>query len=225
MLYAFDATKDNTKENIEKWNKYPTVSKLSYDAKKFGDIFIGAGPSISYSLKKSEYNGVQFPYLKQQLTSKGYFDIAIGYHFNKANFFTAISYRNPVFETEGFGSKQIIRKTSVAFEINKFLIDYSGFTPYVGVNIAYDKLSYEEYDEGITKQKIVTNNMEPGFTFGWDIVPGKTDEALILRTNLRWYPFSEFEVEGQKFNFSQLEYNLIQVVFYPGRLKKRTKQN
>ena len=67
------------------------------------------------------------------------------------------------------------------------------------------------------------NKLDAGVTFGWDIVPGKTSEALILRTNLRWYPLSKFEIDGKKFNFSQLEYNLIQVVFYPNRLKKRRK--
>jgi outer membrane protein W len=223
LLYTFDASKDNTKENIDKWNSYPRVSKLSFDAKKFGDFFIGIGPSLSFSLAKSDYNATQFPYLKQKITSTSYFDIAVGYHFNKANFFTAISYRNPIFETEGFGSKQTIKKTSVALEINKFLTDYSGFAPYIGLNVAYDKLNYEHNIDGIIKKQIFTNAIEPGITLGWDIVPGKTSEALILRTNLRWYPFSKFELDGEKFNFSQLEYNLIQLVFYPERLKLRKK--
>ncbi|MTI19741.1 hypothetical protein E1176_01775 [Fulvivirga sp. RKSG066] len=221
MLYTFDATKDTKEENIEKWNSYPTVSKLSYDSNEFGSFFIGAGPSISFSLAKSDYNATEFPYLQQQLTSTNYFDIALGYHFHKANLFTAISYRNPTFETEGFGSKQTIKKTSLALEVNKFLTDYSGFAPFIGLNVAYDRFNYEQNGDGINTQGIFTNKIEPGFTFGWDIVPGKTNEALILRTNLRWYPFSEFQVNGEKFNFSQLEYNLIQVVFYPERLKKR----
>lgn len=223
LLYTFDASKDNTKENIDKWNSYPRVSKLSYDAKKFGDFFVGIGPSLSFSLSKSEYNAVQFPYLQQKLTSKSYFDMALGYHFNKANLFTALSYRNPIYKTEGFGSDQTIKKTSVALEVNKFLTDYSGFAPYIGLNVAYDKLKYEQNVDGDIKQQTFTNPLEPGITLGWDIVPGKTNEALILRTNLRWYPFSKFEIEGKTFNFSQLEYNLIQLVFYPERLKLRKK--
>jgi outer membrane protein W len=223
LLYAFDLTKDNTKENIDKWNSYPRVSKLSYDAKKFGDFFVGIGPSLSFSLSKSDYNVSQLPYLQQKLTSNSYFDIAVGYHFNKANLFTAISYRNPTYKTEGFGANQTIKKTSVALEVNKFLTDYSGFAPYIGLNVAYDKLDYEQNIDGVKKQQTFTNKMEPGITFGWDIVPGKTNEALILRTNLRWYPFSKFELDGKKFNFSQLEYNLIQVVFYPERFKWRKK--
>lgn len=223
LLYTFDASKDNTKENIDKWNSYPRISKLSYDAKTFGDFFVGIGPSLSFSLSKSEYNAAQFPYLQQKITSATYFDLALGYHFNKANLFTAVSYRSPSYKTEGFGSSQTIKKTSVAWEINKFLTDYSGFAPYIGLNLAYDKLDYEQTVDGIKKQETFTNAIEPGITFGWDIVPGKTNEALILRTNLRWYPFSEFELEGKMFNFSQLEYNLIQVVVYPQRLRWRKK--
>lgn len=219
LLYTFDLSKDNTQENIDKWNSYPRVSKLSYDAKKFGDFFIGIGPSLSFSLAKSDYNTSQFPYLQQKLTSSSYLDIAVGYHFNKANLFTAISYRNPAYKTEGFGTSQTIKKTSITLEVNKFLTDYSGFAPYIGVNVAYDQLDYKHIVDDLKKQQSFTNAVEPGITFGWDIVPGKTNEALILRTNLRWYPFSKFELDNKQFNFSQLEYNLIQIVFYPERFK------
>ena len=220
LLYSFDATRDNTKKNIDKWNSYPTVSKLSYDAKTFGDFFIGVGPSLSFSLSNSEYNAEEFPYLQQKLSSSSYFDYAIGYHFNKANLFTTLSFRNPTYTTEGFGTKQTIKKTSLAFEVNKFLTDYSGFAPYIGLNIAYDHINYTENVNG-TERGFNFTSFEPGLTFGWDIVPGKTNEALILRTNLRWYPYATFQIDGKPFSFSQLEYNLIQLVFYPERLKRR----
>jgi len=35
---------------------------------------------------------------------------------------------------------------------------------------------------------------------------------------------SSFEVDNTEFVFPQLEYNLIQVVFYPGRLKNMKKK-
>lgn len=220
LLYTFDATKNGKNKRVDDWNSYPKNSKLSYDSKRFGDFFIGIGPSISFSLIRSEYNVDQFPYLKEKLTSNSYFDLAVGYQFNKADLFTAISFRNSTFETEGYGAKQTIKKNSLTLEVNKFLIDYTGFAPYLGLTVAYDKLNYIQTIDGIEK-KLTVSSIEPGITFGWDIVPGKTNEALILRTNLRWYPFSKFEVEGKNFNFSQLEYNLIQIVFYPNRLRKR----
>lgn len=222
LIYAMDLSKRGDQEVLEEWNDYPRLSKLSLDTKRFGAFFIGAGPSLSYSLKRSVYNEQNLPYLKDKLTSSNYFDIALGYHFQKLGFFTALSFRNPEFVTEGFGAKQSIKKTSLAFEINKYLVDYSGFVPYVGLNIAYDKLKYsEQVDEQSTE--LAFQSIEPGITFGWDILPGKTSEALILRTNLRWYPFASFDLANRKFDFSQLEYDLIQVVFYPERLKSKKK--
>lgn len=224
-FYAFDLTKSETDELIDEWNSYPKWSKLSYDARKFGDFFLAAGPSSSFSLVKSAYNQSQFPFLKETLASKTYFDLSIGYQFNKANLFTALSFRNPTYETSAFGVEQRIKKNSLALEVNKYLTDYTGFAPYVGINVAYDHIAYREEVDGMERELRFSNQIEPGISFGWDIVPGKTSDAawLILRTNLRWYPFSTFEVDGKSFNFSQLEYNLIQAVFYPDRLRKRKK--
>lgn len=223
LLYAWDSTKDTKIENIDKWNSFPILSKQSYGSTTFGNFFVGIGPSISFSLKKSTYNQAEFPFLQDQLASANYFDLAVGYNFNKAGLFTTLSFRNPTFKAEGFGTKQMIKKISLAFEVNKFLLDYSGFTPYIGINVAYDRVNYQEATNGINKKFTFDKKIEPGITIGWDIQPGKNQEALILRTNLRWYPFSSFEIENKIFNFSQLEYNLIQVVFYPERLKRRKK--
>jgi len=223
LLYAWDSTKDTEQKNIDKWNRYPILSKQSLGSTTFGNFFIGAGPSISFSLNKSAYNQSELPYLQDQLASSNYFDIVIGYNFNKAGLFTTLSFRNPKFEAEGYGTKQTIEKTSLTFEVNKFLLDYSGFTPYIGLNVAYDKIDYREKVNELERQFTFYKKIEPGITFGWDIQPGKNQEALILRTNLRWYPFSSFKIEGKKFKFSQLEYNLIQLVFYPERLKRRNK--
>lgn len=170
---------------------------------------------------KSDYNKSQFPYLKEKLGSKPYFDVAVGYQFNKANMYTALSFRNPEYETEGFGTKQTIKKNSVALEINKFLTDYTGFAPYIGLNLALDKISYSHHIGGLNKEEKFKNKLEPGITIGWDIVPSKTSQPIVLRTNLRYYPLSNFNIESKKFNFSQLEYNLIQIVLYPDRMKKR----
>ena len=217
LLYTFDSSNNDKPESVEKWNTYPRVSSLGSTATRKGDFFVGLGPSSSFSLSKSEYNQRVFPFLQDQISSSGYFDVAIGYQFNKAGVFAALSFRNPLFEAEGYNVQQKIQKNSLAFEVNKHLFDYSGFAPYIGFNVAYDHLEYVEDDAGLGRE-ISFERLEPGITLGWDILPGKTDEYLILRTNLRWYPFSTFDIQGTAFSFSQLEYNLIQVVFYPGRL-------
>ncbi len=221
LLYTFDLSRANKKETVDRWNSYPRSSRLSYKAKRFGNFFLGAGPSLSFSLANSLYNREQLPYLKERLVSGNYFDLALGYHFNKANLFTAVSFRNPKFVTEGYESKQTIRKTSLALEVNGFLTDYSGFAPYIGLNVAFNRLKYHQKVDDAVRNIDFRKRVEPGVTFGWDVVPGKTEEALILRTNLRWYPFSEFKIDNRIFDFRQLEYNLIQVVFYPERWKRK----
>ncbi|MBX2875711.1 MAG: hypothetical protein KTR30_26570 [Saprospiraceae bacterium] len=220
LNYAFENSHDKDPAVNHRWNNYPSVSKLGHKAKRFGDFFIGAGPSLSYTLTSSSYNKQQFPFLKDRLTSTNYFDFALGYQFNKQGVFFATSFRNPKFETEGYQIKQEIQKTSLNFEICKFLTDYSGFAPYLGLNLAYDHIRYQEKGEQSSKSQVF-RAWEPGITIGWDIVPGKTDEAFILRTNLRWYPFSALQIDGQDFAFDQLEYNLIQAVFYPARMKRK----
>ena len=224
ILYTMDLTKNNGDPSInERWNSYPEVSSLGLNATSFGEFFIAAGPSISFSLSESDYNNGNFPYLNKKHASETYFDLAIGYQFNKLSGFAALSFRNPVFEQEAYGTKQTIKKTSITLEAAKFLTDYSGFAPFVGLNIAYDNIKYTENIDFSSKD-LSFDKIETGITFGWDIVPGKSEEFLVLRTNLRWYPFSTFQVEGKKFNFNQLEYNLIQAVFYPERFLRSRKK-
>jgi hypothetical protein len=223
IIYSYESSGKQDTETAKKWNEYPMLSRQMNGSEKFGAFFIGTGPSMSFSLSKSEFNQQTFPYLKDKLASSNYFDIAIGYQFQKAGLFTAISFRNPKFVTEGFGTKQTIRKTSLALDITKFLFDFSGFAPFAGINISYDQIKYNETDNDTRRALVFGNRFEPGITFGWDIQPGKNQEALILRTNLRWYPLSSFRIDGKKFNFEQLEYNLIQVIFYPERFQKRKK--
>ena len=226
FMYAMDwsssTSKEVSEEDLETWNSYPTLSKQGTGKEKFGDVFIGAGPSMSFSLKPSTHNKEDFPYLKDKMSSNSYFDIAIGYQFNRIGLFTAVSFRNPKFSTAGFGTTQKITKTSFVLEVNKLLFDYTGFTPYVGLNIGYDKLSYSITDQDITETSEF-KRFEPGVTFGWDIRPGKNQESFVLRTNLRWMPFSNFTVNSKKFEFNQLEYNLIQLVFFPERFIQKRK--
>ncbi|MEO0469879.1 MAG: hypothetical protein AAF206_09690 [Bacteroidota bacterium] len=219
LNYSFENSHVKDEIANERWNTYPRIASPGFGTKRRGDFFIGLGPSSSFSTKGTAYNATYFPWLRDKLISTFFADAAIGYHFYQPGILTALSFRNPRFVNEGYGMVQSIHKNSLALEVSKLLTDYSGFAPYVGVNLAYDRFSYSETDDGHEMTQTF-DQLEPGFTFGWDIIPGKTDEALILRTNLRWYPWSDFEIEGKAFSFAQLEYNLIQVIFYPGRWKR-----
>lgn len=219
LSYAIETTRSkNMEQENARLNQYPLLSKPTMDAIKKGDFFIGFGPSSSFILSKSNYNESNFPYFNKKPISNTYWDISVGYQFNKAGIITALSLRNPKFTTEAFGTKQTIKRSSLALEAYKFLTDYSGFTPYLGLNIAYDRFDYSENNNSTNFSKTFSR-INPGITFGWDILPGKTEQFFVLRTNLRWYPFSKIDINGKTISQHQLEYNVIQAVFYPSRFK------
>jgi outer membrane protein W len=219
LIYTFETTRSkNMEQENKRFNQFPTLSKPAMNATKKGDYFIGLGPSSSFMLSRSAYNESNFPYFNQKPISNTYFDVDVGYQFNKAGIVTALSFRNPKFTNEAFGTKQTINKNSIALEAYKFLTDYSGFTPYLGLNIAYDNFEYSEKNNSDNFNKTFSQ-INPGITFGWDILPGKTEQWFVLRTNLRWYPFSKIDINGRDFSQNQLEYNVIQAVFYPSRYK------
>jgi len=219
LIYAIETTrsKNMDKENV-RLNKFPRTSSPTMNAIKKGDWFVGIGPSTSFMLTSSMYNNEKYPYFNKKPISNSFLDVSLGYQFNKQGIVTALSYRNPNFTNEAFGTKQSVTKSSFVLETYKFLTDYSGFTPYIGLNLAFDRIDYSEKSStnniSISK-KIVT----PGITFGWDILPGKTEQWVVLRTNLRWFPFEKLDINNKIFSLNQLEYNVIQAVFYPSRFR------
>jgi hypothetical protein len=220
LIYAFETTRSKKIERInQELIKYPTLSSPTLNVEKKGDWFVGIGPSTSFMLSNSEYNESAFPYFNKKPISNLFFDVTLGYQFNHLGLITAFSYRNPTFSNEAFGTKQMIQKQSVVFEVFKFLTDYSGFTPYIGLNLAVNKIDYFETSNSHNfsqKQALIT----PGLTFGWDILPGKTEQPFVLRTNLRWFPFEKIKVKDKNFSLNQIEYDVIQLVYYPSRSKR-----
>jgi outer membrane protein W len=226
LVYAFESTRSkNMEAENTRMNKLPTVSSPTMNAIKEGDFFLAVGPSTSFMLSESAYNEQKFPFFNKKPTSNTHFDLALGYHFNKLGLVSALSYRNPKFTNGGFGSEQVLKKKSMVLETYKFLTDYSGFTPYIGLNYSYSRIDYSETNNTSVIAKTY-NKFTPGLTFGWDILPGKTEQWIVLRTNLRWFPFESIDINGTKFSQNQIEYNVIQAVLYPSRFKNaRSKIN
>lgn len=219
LVYSFESTRSKNMETENtKLNKFPTVSSPSMNAIKKGDFFIGIGPSSSFILSNSDYNESKYSYFNKKPISNTYLDLAFGYQINKLGLVTALSFRNPKFTNEAFGTTQITKKNSFVLEAYKYLTDYSGFTPYIGLNLAYDNINYSEKNS-TTNLSASYKKITPGITFGWDILPGKTEQWIVLRTNLRWFPFANINIEGKEFSLNHIEYNVIQAVFYPSRFK------
>lgn len=216
VAYIWETTRSKSMEDINKrLNKYPSWSSPKLQTRIIEGIFVGAGVSSSFRLSNSLYNQQKHPYLNNKPIAI-LPDFALGYHWGKQGFYTALSFRRMNFNLKGFQTHQQTQKQSLAFEIVVYISDYNGFTPYIGANLGLDKLIFDEKTANETIF-ITDKKLEPGLTFGWDILPGKTRQQWVLRTNMRWYPFQSLTVNGIKHNLSQLEYNFIQLVWYPTR--------
>ncbi len=105
-------------------------------------------------------------------------------------------------------------------------MDYHGFVPFIGPVFSYEQLGVSETHEEIPVFDITTNKATIGLLFGWDIKLTHM-EWWHLRTNLRYFPFLNVEVDdGKKLSLNNLEFNFIQAIIYPNRifLKKKNKQ-
>jgi hypothetical protein len=217
LVYAFETTsKGINKTEMDRLNSITDFSNPVETHSPKGDWFVGIGASSAFILTKSGYNQSKNPYFNAKSISKTYFDWALGYHFNHARLVTNLSFRRIPYQEKAFGEKQKLVKQSLLTEGFYYLTDYNGFTPFLGINLGYDKITMNQNETNLVSKRQITT----GITLGWDILPNKTEQPFVLRTNLRWFPFQQVEVDGVKHSLHQLEYNVIQAVWYPGRKKK-----
>ena len=147
----------------------------------------------------------------------GHADFSLGYYLHKPDVNVAVNYRAYSHGADTYGVDQFLRRRSFGLEISKVLFDYHGFTPFIGPVVSAEQLRFRETFEELRTQDQEENKLGLGLTFGWDIRPTRL-QSWILRTNLRWYPNLNLELENEeKVNFSNLEFNFIQLVVYPGR--------
>ena len=123
---------------------------------------------------------------------------------------------NEIGEVNVYGAAQELQRKSIGLEITKFLFDYHGFVPFAGPILTYESLQFDESFDGNFFTRDV-NDFAYGLTFGWDIRPNRI-QSWILRTNLRLYPKLELETNSQSIDFSNLEFNFIQLIIFPERM-------
>ncbi len=185
---------------------------------KLNGFYVGAGISSAFWLTESSYNTTKRPYIEKYSTSIMP-DFTIGYYFHKPDINLAFGYRSYQGSTNSYGASQALKRKSILFEATKYLFDYHGFAPFVGPSISYENLAFRESFEGNRTVDISESKMGYGLTFGWDIRPNRV-QSWLLRTNLRWYPSLHLEVEpNSKVSFSNLEFNFIQLIIYPSRMR------
>lgn len=181
--------------------------------------FLAIGPSSVFPLQKSEYFSGDRAFLDDLTMSNILPDVAIGFHFLPLDANVALSYRPIVQERSGDRFRQTVRRSSLALETYKYFGDYHGFTPFFGLGIGYDRLRLTETDGETNLPDLRREILSPHIVFGWDIRPARRGDAWLLRTNLRYTPFSEFEHQNRTISLRQLEFNFIQLVLFPGRMR------
>ncbi len=216
--YMFETTL-GAEKNWES-GKTKEVTRTLAERGALNGFYIGAGVSSAFWLKENSYNSNTRPYINKYDTSIMP-DFTMGYYLHQPDLNIAVGYRAYGASTKTYGAIQQLKRKSILFEVTKYLFDYHGFVPFIGPVISYEKLSFEEEFEGRKTVDLKGDKLGYGLTFGWDIRPNRL-QTWILRTNLRWYPNLDLDVDqGSKISFDNLEFNFIQLIIYPNRIIKR----
>lgn len=194
-----------------------TMHEKAVTEKALSGLSMGVGLNALIPLGKTELAS-RHPFFNDVIEGGIGPDIGVGYYFHKLDGYLRASFRPLKQEEEAFDYKYSLNRNSLAIEAFKFLGDYHGFAPFVGPFVSMDHYHLSETDAGRKVIDHKESDVAFGLVFGWDIRQTSTD-YLILRTNLRYIPELSNMYNGYKFTAAQLEFNFIQIVFYPERYK------
>lgn len=156
------------------------------------------------------------PFLAERPRGRPNLDLGVGWHADGPDVQFSLALRRMRFDTEAFGFDQRSDRASLALEAFKFLGDWHGFAPFVGPVISVERLRLRERDGGMSVTDASRDLVAPGMLVGWDIRPTRSQQ-WILRTNLRWFPTLGIPLPDRPHALEQLEFNFIQLVWYPRR--------
>ena len=95
------------------------------------------------------------------------------------------------------------------------MFTYHGVAAFAGVNAGFEKWELQKNMDGVVNDH-KKESFVPGVVFGWDILPERS-RYLVVRTNIRYFPSMNWGLPNEKLSLDQLEFNLIQLSFYPER--------
>ncbi len=187
---------------------------------KLGSLFFGIGPSSSFLTNTSSHLEQSHPYIDRPVTMGVFLDVSAGYYLENSKLHTELSFRQNKREILAYGTDIGMYRKSLLLSVHRQLFDYQGFVPYLGVGAGYDWLKYQESSLQDSAIELKEGQFSFAIVAGWDILPDKL-QFMTLRTNLRYFPQLSIKniSENNHINFSQIEFNFIQLVFYPGRWK------
>ena len=183
-------------------------------------LFIAAGPSSAFPTSSSEFIVDEKPFFDDLAFPTIFPDVALGYHLTKADAVVALSVRSMRQNRSAYGESLEIERKSRVLEAYKFVGDYHGFAPYVGLGVGEERIAVESYAGAeLTDSQNLTKY--PWYiVFGWDIRPSVKGDLWVLRTNLRIPPKLTFSHAESTLSLQHLEFNFIQLVVYPQRWRE-----
>jgi hypothetical protein len=209
------------------YNNGSLDKKYEATKKQLNAFSFGVGLSSSFYTNSSNYNIAKRPYLNNTVSAILFPEFALGYYLDKQDVHFNVAYRNISASKSALGMVQNYDRKAITLEGFKFLMDYKGFVPFVGLGISKEQLQFSEKEFGQATIALSQNMISSCAVFGWDIRYHR-NYILMLRTNMRYYPFLQLDSKDAsigKINFNQLEINFIQAVFYPQRLQKKLRYN
>jgi hypothetical protein len=200
----------------------PTIAQLDTLLSRSNTLgwFLGIGPSSAFPLRSSSYITSQYPFLDDKAMPAVFPEMTLGYHFSKQDWIISLNFRPIRQVREAFSFTQRLKRNSLGLEAYKGLFDYHGFVPFLGAGLLYENILLEETDRAAAVRNQRSEYFTPSIVFGWDIRPSRKADIWLLRTNLRYSPFLEVQNEGGFLSLQHLEFNFIQLVVYPQRIKK-----
>lgn len=184
--------------------------------KRLNGFTLAIGPSSSFYTKSSTHIAEIAPFADHHKFADVFPEFGAGYYWHKPDLQFNVAYRNVKSELSAYDFFQKLNRKALTFEAYKFLLDYHGFVPFLGVSASYEWLKVNEIFNG-QLSSFSNEALRPGITFGWDIRPNRI-QAMYLRTNLRYFPNLNVKMPNNKnIAFDQIEFNFIQLVVFPER--------
>ena len=182
---------------------------------RLSGVTLGAGLSSAIPITALQTDAPMRAFLNVPPTIAFNPDISVGFHIHKIDAEVRSTFRFMYLQQDGgFGVNQTFLRFAASLELIKFLFDYHGFVPFLGVGAEFNYLTYRE--RSASSLKLEGSRFGVPIVFGWDIRPHVAVNWL-LRTNLRYNPLLNLEGNGVRAPFDHFEFNFIQFVYYLGR--------
>jgi len=210
----FDFTLSNEEPKLS--GKTEALEKQLLSEGKLNSFSLGVAPNGSWFLQSPDFadNLVSLPRHKGSFN----WEFAAGYLFHRANIHAGLTYRTYNARSVSYQYEHIVRREALSLEVFRFLLDYNGFVPFVGLSLSAERWATGLFENDVQQGDTARSRfISPGIIFGWDILASPL-ETWVLRTNLRYYPFQEInDIGDNRSRVDQFEFNFIQVVIYPNR--------